>query len=533
MNYRTNLLPWAHAAAATAAPAYLGAAGLGLLELAPQAAIFAGLVTLLAMSFAFNLHLRMAQEHTELQHARLELHRQANIDPLTGLLNRIAFHHAFAELVKDDVGQIAVMFFDLDKFKDINDTIGHRAGDQVLIEVARRCSPVINDAMAFARLGGDEFAALLPINGERPLEEIGRGIVEAMSDPMQIENKLVSVGASVGIAVGSPKNDGVDDLLRRADFAMYEAKGSQRGAFKIFDDQLDGRHTMESSIRVALGQSALKSELTLVYQPLVDARSGKMASIESLLRWRSNQLGDVSPSTLIPIAEESGHIEDLTEWTLDCAFKTIKTLGDVGVAVNISPVYFKHPEFVHRLFDRLLAAQIAPELLILEITEGVLISNLERAHTSITRLRDIGVQVFLDDFGTGYSSLSYLQHFALDGLKLDKPFLRNVGERRQATQIIRTMINFGHSLDMKVVVEGVENEYHVRLLQLLGCDLLQGYEVGAPMPIEDLIAYRDKQQIEPLSEETRMGAEIIRLEQLGIQLPTDAAFGLEATRRLG
>ncbi len=519
MTLRSSLTPWIQGAAASTAPAYLGAAGVGLLPLTPGAAAAAGLVSLLAMSFAVNQHRRMTLEHVELQFVRKELHRQANIDPLTGLLNRIAFNHAFAKVVEEDIEQIAVLFFDLDKFKDINDTMGHRAGDQVLIEVARRCAPVIGDAIAFARLGGDEFAAILPIDPQRTLETIGQEIVEALSDPLQIEDKLVNVGASVGIALGSPRIDGADVLLRRADFAMYAAKGSQRGAFQIFDDQLDGRQTMESSIRVALGQSALKSELALVYQPLVDARSGKMSSIELLLRWKSTDLGDISPSTLIPIAEESGHIEDLTEWTLDCAFDTIKLLGDVGVAVNISPVYFKHPEFVHRLFDRLFAARIAPELLILEITEGVLISNLERAHIAISRLRDIGVQVFLDDFGTGYSSLSYLQHFSLDALKLDKPFLRNVGEKRQATQIIRTMINFGHSLDMKVVVEGVENEYHVRLLQLLGCDLLQGYEIGAPMPIEDLIKYRGKQQIEPLAPDAKASSELLQLKQLGIQLP--------------
>ncbi len=494
---------------AIAAPVYLSLVGGGIVQLDAAIAFVAGFTSLGLAIIAVGRHLRMKTEHEELQEVRAALHKQAMIDPLTGLLNRSAFHDRF-ENIADNGEHVAVLFFDLDKFKDVNDTLGHRAGDQVLIEVAKRCAPLLPQAIAFARLGGDEFAAIIRHDPHYPPEAVARDIVDALCDPMTIDEKLVNVGASVGIAIGSPATDGVEELLRRADFAMYEAKGSQRGAFQIFDDVLDDRQAMESSIRVELGQSMLKEELQLVYQPLIDARTGRMSSVEALLRWRSGQLGDVSPATLIPIAEDSGHIEELTEWTLDRAFETIDRLGDVGVAVNISPVYFKHPEFVHRLFDRLLAAKIPPQLLTLEITEGVLISNIERAQLAITRLRDIGVKVFLDDFGTGYSSLSYLQHFALDGLKLDKPFLRNVGEKRQATQIIRTMINFGHSLDMKVVVEGVENEWHVRLLQLLGCDLLQGYEVGVPMPIEDLIKFRDAQAIAPLGADAARESEVNR-----------------------
>jgi diguanylate cyclase (GGDEF)-like protein len=497
-------------------PAYLAAAGAGIAPLNPAFAVGVGLVSLGSAVVALSHSFRMKNEHSELEIARAELHRQAHLDNLTGLLNRSAFHKEFQAAADNKVGTVAVFYFDLDKFKDINDSLGHRAGDEVLVEVARRCEKILGNALAFARLGGDEFAAVLLPEVDRSPEFIGREIIEAMNEPMQIDGKLVNVGTSVGIAIGAPEIDGVDDLLRRADFAMYEAKNSQRGACRVFDDVLNNRQTLESSIRVELGKSMLTDELSLVYQPLVDARSGKLSSVESLLRWRSHDLGEIAPSTLIPIAEESGRIEELTQWTLDRAFQAIKTLENVAVAVNISPVYFKHPEFVHRLFDQLIAEEVAPELLILEITEGVLISDIERAKQSITRLRDIGVQIFLDDFGTGYSSLSYLQHFALDGLKLDKPFLRSVGEKRQATQIIRTMINFGHSLDMKVVVEGVENEWHVRLLQLLGCDLLQGYEIGTPMSLDDIILFREAQAIpafgSDLVKESEITERLMRLQ---------------------
>jgi len=390
----------------------------------------------------------------------------------------------------DAGGYACVLFFDLDRFKDVNDTLGHRAGDQVLVKVAERCAAILGAEVAFARLGGDEFAALLSYDPRRPPEVAGRAIVDALARPMQIDGKLVSIGASVGVAIGDLASEGADELLRRADLAMYEAKASGRGACRIYDDALSSRQRQKSTIRMALSRPDITSEFAMAYQPLVDARNGEMASVEALLRWRSSELGDVSPFTLIAIAEECGHIEKITDWTLDQALAAVGRLGGAGVAVNISPVVFRHPDFAHRVFDRLLNARVRPELLTLEITEGVLIADIERSQTAINRLRDIGVRVVLDDFGTGYSSLSYLQNFAFDGLKLDKSFLRNVGSKRQATQIIRTMINFGHSLDMKVVVEGVENDWQVRLLQLIGCDLLQGYAVGAPMTLDEIAVFQ-------------------------------------------
>lgn len=475
---------------AAATSALLVAGGSGALLLQPPLAVVAGLLGLVAVMSAALLHLRLIRAHRALQGGCVDLGQQTRVDPLTGLLNRGAFLARMQDARPDAGTYVCVLFFDLDRFKDVNDTLGHRAGDQVLVQVAERCAPLLDKNVPFARLGGDEFAALLRYDPCRPPELAGRAIVGALAQPMHIEGKLVSVGASVGIAVGDLASEGADELLRRADLAMYEAKASGRGACRIYDDALSSRQRQKSTIRVELARSDITNEFTMAYQPLVDARTGALASVEALLRWRSRELGDVSPSTLIPIAEECGHIEKITDWTLDQALAAVGRLGGASVAVNISPVVFRHPEFAHRVFDRLLAAHVRPELLTLEITEGVLISDIERSQTAINRLRNIGVRVVLDDFGTGYSSLSYLQNFAFDGLKLDKSFLRNVGSKRQATQIIRTMINFGHSLDMKVVVEGVENDWQVRLLQLIGCDLLQGYAVGAPMPLEEIGAFR-------------------------------------------
>jgi diguanylate cyclase (GGDEF)-like protein len=396
-----------------------------------------------------------------------------------------------------------VLFFDLDRFKDVNDTLGHRVGDQLLIEVAERTGALLAQATAFARLGGDEFAALVPLDGSTEPQEYGDAIVDAVSAPFLIEGHGVCVAASVGIATGDVLLDDGHELLRRADAAMYAAKGAERGACRIFDERLSGRQLQESFIRAELNTSLADGSLCLHYQPLIDARTGALSSAEALLRGGSAGLQSVDTATLIAIAEKSGQIIPLTEWTMDVAFAAIRELKTTPIALNISPIYFRRPQFVHNIIDRLLASNTPPELLTIEVTEGVLISDMNAAREAISHLRNIGVKVYLDDFGTCYSSLSYLQHFELDGLKLDKTFLRNIGDQKKATRVVKAMIDFGHSLDMRVVMEGVESDWQVRLLQLLGCDLLQGYELGAPMSLKEIRAMREQPPLEATIAELR------------------------------
>ena len=421
---------------------------------------------------------------------RLKLGR----DPLTDLVNRAVFDIALDELASGagDDKTVVILFFDLDRFKEVNDTLGHKVGDTLLVEVARRAGAVLSGAKAFARLGGDEFAAILEGQDARRPEDYGRAIVEVMNETFLIDGHRVEVAASVGIALGDALLDDGHELLRRADAAMYEAKGSGRGGYRVYDDQLSGRQLRESSIRVELGKAMAARAFELHYQPIVDARTGALSSVEALLRPQSPGLRDASIEKVISVAEASGQIVSLTEWTLETAFETIKILGDLPVGVNISPVYFRRQDFLHRMFEALVGSGIRPELLTVEVTEGVLISDIAAARQSIARLREIGVRVVLDDFGTGFSSLSYLQDFELDGVKLDKSFLREIGDRKKATQIIRSIIDFGHGLDMDVVVEGVESDWQARLLQLLGSDYLQGYEIGVPMPLPELRAFADR-----------------------------------------
>jgi diguanylate cyclase (GGDEF)-like protein len=468
------------AAAMTPLPAWIAMAG-------ACGALAISIVAVFQLSAAGDRSDILARERDAL---RLQLDR----DPLTDLMNRAAFNGVLDELatIRSDSGNVIILFFDLDRFKDVNDSLGHKVGDHLLIEVARRAGAVLEDASAFARLGGDEFAAIVPYSASRRPEDYGHAIVEVMNEPFLIDGRTVDVAASVGIAVGDILLDDGHELLRRADLAMYEAKGAPRGGCRVYDDMLSGRQIRESSIRIELGKSMIEQAFDLHYQPIVDARSGRFSSAEALLRSQSSKLKEVTTTALISIAEATGQIMPLTDWTLDAALDAIQALETSSIAVNISPVYFRQPDFVHRIFDRLLATRTRPELLTLEVTEGVLIADIASARDSISRLREIGIKVFLDDFGTGYSSLSYLQHFELDGLKLDKSFLREVGDKRKATQIIRSIIDFGHSLDMRVVVEGVESDWQARLLQLLGCDLLQGYELGVPMPLPELRELRDR-----------------------------------------
>jgi len=463
-------------------------------------AIAAGLGAAAGVAGLATAGARARRHARDLDETNGQLRDLLHFDQLTGLMNRSAFDAALDDPKLADHEMLFVVFFDLDRFKDVNDTLGHKAGDDLLRQVAERAAAAIGETIALARLGGDEFACVIAWTPDCRPERYGADIVEAVGAPYLLDGHHVEIGASVGMALGDPTRFSARELLRRADLAMYAAKGSPAGRYRLFDDALDRHQIRESSVRIELGKAMIENLFSLHYQPLVDARTGAFSSAEALLRSQAPALRDVTPAALIATAEASGQINALTDWTIETALAAVARLETSPIAVNISPVYFRKPEFVSRLMDKLLLARVRPDLLTVEITESVLIENLDAARQSLDRLREIGMRVFLDDFGTGYSSLSYLQHFELDGLKLDKSFLRSVGDRRKTNQIIRSMIDFGHSLDMKVVIEGVESDWQVRLLQLLGCDLLQGYEVGLPMPLDELLIYRDLRKAGPTHE---------------------------------
>jgi diguanylate cyclase (GGDEF)-like protein len=416
-----------------------------------------------------------------------ELTKRLSLDSLTGQLNRAAFQERLQALATQDggVGLVVLFFFDLNRFKEVNDTLGHDVGDLLLIEVSRRASEILDGAIAFARLGGDEFAAIMRWVDDRQAADCAERLVRAISRPFQLRGRAVEVSASVGVVIGDPGVHGGEELLRRADLAMYEVKGRADGAYHIFDDMLSNRQLRETSIRTELGKARFDERLMMHYQPIVDARTGRIHKAEALLRTKSSALDGISPALIVSIAEDSGQIVAITDWTLDTALKTALEL-DITVAVNLSPLYIRHQNFCDRLVERLIQSGCSPSSLIVEITEGVLISDIAGARESIDQLRAIGIEVYLDDFGTGYSSLSYLQNFELDGIKLDRSFIQALGSNDKTARIVRSMIDFSHSVDMKVVIEGVESEWQSRMLQLQGCDFMQGYHFGAPMSSAEL-----------------------------------------------
>ena len=471
-------------------------AGLGTLVYSANAGdggIASAIAVSLTLSIAawVSLTRRIEAERVELvQVSRRIAERdlQLQLDPLTGHLNRYAFNRTLQDLAgaNSKNTMIAIYFFDLNRFKEVNDTLGHDIGDLLLIEVGKRAAATFTGALALARLGGDEFAAIVPLTDERAARQLGEDLVHAISQPYALRERQVEVGASVGIAIGDPAVQGGDELLRRADLAMYEVKGTVGGAVHVFDDLLSNRQMRENTIRAELGKSAFENRFSLHYQPIVDARTGTIEKAEALLRPVGGNLTGISPALMVSVAEDSGQIVALTEWTLDTALQAAKQLK-LPVAVNVSPIYFRNNDFADRLIERLISSGCAPSQLIVEVTEGVLISDITRAREAISHLRAIGIEVYLDDFGTGYSSLSYLQNFELDGMKLDRSFIQDLGKSEKAIRIVRSMVDFSHSLGMKTVIEGVESEWQARILQLQGCDFLQGFELGLPMPCRELV----------------------------------------------
>ncbi len=423
-------------------------------------------------------------------------------------------HQALDDVDPVEDGMVVILFLDLDRFKEVNDTHGHKAGDDLLVQVAGRVKAALPTASVIARLGGDEFAAILPWHYENQPDSWGHAVIEALTPAFTLGERQVEVGASVGIAVGDVAMISGIELLRRADIAMYAAKASTGDRCRVFDDALDLHQSRESSVRVEVGKAMVENMFRLHFQPLINARLGTFESAEALLRAQAPGLRDVSPAVLISTAEASGQIHALTDWIIEEALSAAGRIASQPVAVNISPVYFRQADFVHKILDKLLVTRTRPEKLILEVTEGVLIENIDAARQSLARLREVGIKIHLDDFGTGYSSLGYIQNFELDGLKLDKSFLRNIADKRKTNQIIRSMIDFGHSLDMSVIVEGVETEWQARLLQLLGADVLQGYQFAMPMPLDDLVRFRETHSNFPLLAE-RIAPEVLDIAANG------------------
>ncbi|NJO37300.1 MAG: EAL domain-containing protein, partial [Rhizobiales bacterium] len=420
--------------------------------------------------------------------ARLEAQNKASYlalhDPLTDLPNRTLFaerlEHAVA-MVKRHGGSVAVLCLDLDHFKEVNDTLGHDTGDRLLKTVSARLQESLRQTDTIARLGGDEFA-IIQIGAEQPAsaERLSRRLLALFNQPTRIGDHDTFVGLSIGIALGPTDGENPLQLLKNADIALYRAKADGRGAFRFFapemDAELQARKALEHDLRDALA----RGEFELAFQPLIDIADERVVGVEALLRWHHPKRGIVSPADFIPVAETTGLILPIGEWVLRSACLQATRWPGISISVNLSPVQFRHPDLVGLVGDVLGDVGLAPERLELEITEGVLLQDVQAALQTIEGLKRLGVRIAMDDFGTGYSSLSHLHRFPFDKLKVDQSFVHMLERDANAAAIIRSVLGLGKSLGMMTTAEGVETASQLDFLRTEGCDQVQGYHLGRP-----------------------------------------------------
>lgn len=419
--------------------------------------------------------------HAKLQHL-------ANLDVLTGLPNRsrvrTLLDTALGDAKEKDI-PCAVMFLDLDGFKPVNDTFGHPKGDAVLKTVARRLSDVVGNRGTVGRIGGDEFAIVVDDAQSRVgVEAFAEKLIAAVSDPYMIDNVQIRIGLSIGCAYGPIDGDTVDDLVRKADLALYHAKSLGRATFCNFDSQMqveaEERVRLEHDMRQAIGTD----QFHILYQPLVSSSTQRVTGFEALLRWNHPTRGPISPAVFIPIAEESGLVEELGAWVLRNACMDAATWpDDITVAVNISPIQLV-PALPNTVSGALGKARMSANRLELEVTESVFMSGAGNAVDVLKRLRGLGVGIALDDFGTGYSSLGYLNKAVFHKLKIDGSFVRDAATQEETVSIIKAIVMLANSFRMSITAEGVETAEDFNRMRDLGCDQIQGYLFGRPMPIE-------------------------------------------------
>ncbi len=429
---------------------------------------------------------------TEMRRSQAEVTRLAQYDSLTGLANRVQMLRTLEQAVvtqRGEIGDCALLLLDLDRFKSVNDTLGHPAGDQLLRSVSHRLQRVIGDRGRVGRLGGDEFKVVLPGRIDRvQLAHLADVIIASVSQPYSIDGSQVVIGASIGIAICPDDGINADAMIRNADLALYAAKGDGRGNHKFYSADMhadaEDRRQLEEDLRNALASKGLH----LVYQPVVSSATEQITGYEALLRWEHPTRGAISPSVFIPIAEDTGLISQIGQWVLRTACCDAATWPTgVRVAVNVSPIQFANPSLPGIVMSALANAQLSAERLELEITESVFLNDGAATDAMFAKLKGLGVRLALDDFGTGYSSLGYLKTAPFDKIKIDQSFVRGAaiaGSRNSA--IIKSIVSLAEALSMDTTAEGAETHDELDLIRSLGCSHVQGFIYGRPMPASDV-----------------------------------------------
>jgi diguanylate cyclase (GGDEF)-like protein len=433
----------------------------------------------------------LIEDITERRRAEAEIVHLARHDALTGLANRAEFNRRLEEAskrLKRNGGGIAVMMIDLDRFKAVNDTHGHLAGDHLLAEVARRLQSTVRDTDVLARLGGDEFA-IIQEGGPNQREgavALALRIIEAMTRPFDVNGHEASVGASIGIAMAPEHGVEPGELLKRADLALYNVKSGGRNDFRLFhDEMLEVVNTQRSAER-ELREAIALGQFELHYQPVVDIKTRELIGVETLVRWRHPVKGMIAPDNFIPLAESSGLIGPLGEWILEKACADAANWpADVKVAVNISAIQFKRGNLFELILAALVKTGLPPERLELEITETSLLENQEAHLTTIRQLKNLGLSIALDDFGTGFSSINYLTVFPFDKIKIDKSFTKGILSRHDCKAVVASSLALAKGLGILTTVEGIETEEQLDYMRAAGVELAQGYLFGKPVPISE------------------------------------------------
>jgi diguanylate cyclase (GGDEF)-like protein len=448
--------------------------------------------------------------------------RLSKTDPLTGIDNRTTLKRNLEILLEKNEGTIAVLWLDLDRFKQINDTLGHNAGDEILHSVASRLATLAYPSGKLARFGGDEFIIAVPVTDAQDALALADRVRFSLSEPVELEHAPVDIGVSIGLSISNERST-ADELLRHADVALYEAKAHGRNCVRLFDPEMERRLLNSKQIEHDLKRAIANEELEVYYQPVVDLKSLRVKSFEALLRWHHPVNGSVPPSLFIPIAEASGSIGAITEWVLMEACKEAATWpNDLAVAVNISPALLTMRGLPTMVSETLLRTGLPPRRLNLEITETALVEDNPDTKIVLESLKNLGASLSLDDFGTGYSSLSHLCRYRFDAIKIDRSFLANVHQHSESRAVIQAISSLASSLELTVVAEGIETFDQLMYIYDHGCAAGQGYYFAKPMPGREVPTYLERAE----RERAALAASLVGREDAEVALrPTAVPAG--------
>jgi diguanylate cyclase (GGDEF)-like protein len=438
------------------------------------------------------------EDVTERRQAEMKIAHMARHDALTGLPNRVLLRERLNEaLAHVHRGQrLAVLYLDLDLFKNVNDSLGHPAGDELLRMVAERLRRCVRDTDTVCRVGGDEFFIIQADIGDiTDAGHLARRIAEAVKEPYDLHHQQVVIDVSIGVAIGPADGTDADQLLKNADMAMYGAKADGRGVYRFFEPKMDARMRQRRTLELALRKAFDNGEFELQYQPILNLGTGDVQCCEALLRWHHPERGMVPPTEFVPIAEEIGLIVPLGEWVIrQASADAARWAGDVCVAVNLSPTQLINKNLLPAVLDALASSRLSADRLELEITEAVLMQNSELTLRVLHELRALGIRVSMDDFGTGYSSLSYLRSFPFDKIKIDRCFIKGLGHSSESDAIVRAVAGLANSLNMTTTAEGVETREQLDLVRRLGCTEVQGFFYSRPVSSGELSMMFAKQR---------------------------------------